>query len=70
MHKGGKFCSMYVGYGLKSGDASMTPIEPPEVQKDPEDQIEMPEPTPLVAPKEPAESDTDEEVKDDDDDDN
>jgi radial spoke head protein 4A len=59
VHKQGKFCSIYVGYGLKHGDASMNPTEPPEVQRDPEDQEEMPEPTPLVAPQEPPEPDTD-----------
>jgi hypothetical protein len=48
--KGGKFTSIYVGYGLKKGDSSYNPTEPPEVQKDPEDQNEMPEPTPLNAP--------------------
>lgn len=57
--KGGKFTSIYVGYGLKKGDSSYNPTEPPEVQKDPEDQNEMPEPTPLNAPQEPAEPDTD-----------
>lgn len=31
VQKGGKFCSVYVGYGLKSGDSSMFPTEPPEV---------------------------------------
>lgn len=67
--KGGKFCSIYVGYGLKSGDASMNPTEPPEVQRDPEDQEEMPEPTPLVAPQEPAEPDTDAEKKNEEDED-
>ena len=34
-------------------------MEPPEVQSDPSDQIENPEPTPLEAPEEPAEPDTD-----------
>jgi len=45
--KGGKFTSIYVGYGMKRGDPSYNPTEPPEVQKDPLDQAEMPEPTPL-----------------------
>lgn len=58
VQKGGKFCSIYVGYGIKAGDASMNPTEPPEVQRDPEDQEEMPEPTPLQAPQEPPEPDT------------
>ena len=37
VQKAGKFCSVYVGYGLKCGDSSMFPCEPPEVQRDPED---------------------------------
>lgn len=41
----------------------MFPTEPPEVQRDPEDQSEMPEPTPLQAPQEPPEPDTDAEKK-------
>jgi hypothetical protein len=47
-----------VGYGLKRGDVCFNPTEPPEVQRDPSDQSEMPEPTPLVAPEEPLEFDT------------
>lgn len=35
--KGGKFVSIYIGYGLKKGDSSYNPTEPPEVQKDPQD---------------------------------
>ena len=57
--KGGKFCSFYLGYGLKRGDPSFNPIEPPEVHADPQDQIEMPEPTPIKAPQEPPEPNTD-----------
>jgi len=60
--KGGKFCSVYVGDGVKAGGTSYFPTEPPEVQSDPLDQIENPEPTPLEAPEEPAEPDTDAEV--------
>ena len=59
--KNGKYCSIYVGDGIKRGDTSFNPTEPPEVQSDPVDQIEQPEPTPLVAPEEPAEPDTDRE---------
>lgn len=62
--KGGKFTSIYVGYGMKRGDPSYNPIEPPEVQKDPIDQVEMPEPTPLEAPQEPPEPDTDKKAGD------
>jgi hypothetical protein len=46
----GKFVSIYVGYGLKRGDVCFNPTEPPEIMKDPVDQTEQPEPTPLVAP--------------------
>ena len=62
--KGGKFTNIYVGYGLKRGDPSYNPTEPPEVQRDPTDQNEMPEPTPLQAPQEPPEPDTDRVKKD------
>ena len=37
---------------MKRGDASMNPTEPPNVQDDPEEPIEQPEPTPLEEPKE------------------
>lgn len=57
--KGGVYTSVYVGYGLKKGDSSYFPTEPPMVQQDPLDQSEMPEPTPLQAPEEPPEPDTD-----------
>ena len=57
--KGGKFVNCYVGHGLKRGDTSFSPTEPPEVLKDPVDQPENPEPTPLEAPEEPVEDDTD-----------
>lgn len=50
---------MYVGDGIKQGDSAFNPVEPPEVQNDPSDQIENPEPTPLEPPEEPAEPDTD-----------
>lgn len=64
----GKFCNIYVGNGIKKGDAPMSPTEPPAVQREPEDQEEMPEPTPKNAPPEPAEPDTDEENKDEEED--
>jgi len=57
--KGGVYTSVYVGYGIKKGDSSYFPTEPPMVQQDPLDQSEMPEPTPLQAPEEPPEPDTD-----------
>jgi len=55
----GKYASIYVGYGLKRGEVCFNPTEPPEVQKDPSDQNEQPEPTPLKAPEEAPEPDTD-----------
>lgn len=67
--KNGKFTTIYVGYGLKRGDPSYNPTEPPEVCADPEDQVEQPEPTPLEAPKEPAEPDTDAKAKGEEDED-
>ena len=67
--KGGKFCTVYVGWGLKKGESSYQPIEPPEVQADPDDQAEMPEPNPLEAPVEPLEIDTDADEKGEDDED-
>lgn len=54
----GKFASIYVGYGLKRGDVCFNPTEPADLQKDPSEQNEMPEPTPLIAPEEPLEPDT------------
>jgi hypothetical protein len=36
---------------MKRGDVCFNPTEPPELQKDPTDQAEQPEPTPLHAPK-------------------
>ena len=59
--KSGEYCNIYVGDGLKRGDTSFFPVEPPEVQSDPYDLVENPEPTPLMAPEEPAEPDTDKE---------
>ena len=50
--KGGKHTSIYIGYGLKRGDPSYNPIEPPAVQADPEEVVERPEPTPLTEPVE------------------
>ena len=52
--KGGKFTTIYVGYGLKRGASSYNPIEPPSVQADPEEVPERPEPNPS---KEPVEED-------------
>ena len=42
--KGGKFTTIYVGYGLKKGASSYNPVEPPVVQVDPNEEMEMFEP--------------------------
>ena len=57
--KGGAFSCIYVGDGLKKGEFSFNPTEPPEVMSDPLGQTEMPEPTPQEAPEDPPEPDTD-----------
>lgn len=44
---------------MKRGDVSFNPTEPPEVQRDPTDLVEQPEPTPLIAPELEPEPDTD-----------
>ena len=49
--KGGKCTTVYVGYGLKKGDPSYNPVEPPMVQKDPDEGEEMPEPNPATEPE-------------------
>lgn len=63
--KGGKFTTIYVGYGLKKGDPSYNPIEPPAVQVDPEEEEEKPEPNPLTEPPIQDEQDTMGENKED-----
>ena len=65
--KGGKCTTVYVGYGLKKGDPSYNPIEPPEVCQDPEEEQEKPEPNPLTEPPIKDEEDTMQENKDDED---
>lgn len=52
-------CSIYVGDGIKKGDSCYNPTEPPQVQSDPEGQVEMPEPTPFEPPELEPEDDTD-----------
>jgi len=49
--KGGKCTSVYVGYGMKKGDPSYNPVEPPSVCADPDEVNEMPEPNPLTEPE-------------------
>lgn len=66
VQKGGKFCNIYLGWGLKTGDANMFPIEPADVQRDPEDPTEMPEPTPLQEPPAVVENDTEDKDEEDD----
>ena len=51
--KGGKCTTVYVGYGMKKGDPSYNPVEPPAVCADPNDETEtkeMPEPNPAKEP--------------------
>lgn len=52
--KGGKFTSIYVGYGLKRGGTTQMPAAPAEVIADPDEPKEQPEPTPLTEPEVPA----------------
>ena len=47
-----------MGHGLKKGDPSYNPIEPPTVQEDPEEEEEKPEPNPLTEPPIQDEEDT------------
>ena len=42
--KGGDFCSVYVGDGIKHGDDLFNPCEPPEVNDDPVEPDSQPEP--------------------------
>ena len=52
--KGGKCTTVYVGYGMKKGDPSYNPIEPPVVCADPDDEVqtrEMSEPNPAKEPE-------------------
>lgn len=56
--KGGKCTTVYVGYGMKKGDPSYNPIEPPVVQSDPADENEMPEPNPATEPEVKVEEET------------
>ncbi|CAG9326440.1 unnamed protein product [Blepharisma stoltei] len=67
IHKGGAWVNVYIGYGVKRLDPTFNPISPPDVLPDPEDPVEQPEPTPLVAPEE-LESDSDAEKENDEED--
>ena len=66
--KGGRWVNFYLGFGVKKTDPSFVPIAPPDVLGDPDDPVEQPEPTPLVAP-EMVESESEEGKKEDDEDD-
>ncbi|OMJ95406.1 hypothetical protein SteCoe_1167 [Stentor coeruleus] len=63
VYKGGRWVNFYLGYGVKKTDPTFVPISPPDVNADPDDPVEQPEPTPLQAPEE-LESDSEEEKKD------
>lgn len=54
----GRYVNLYLGYGLKAGENSFYPIQPPDVDDDPADPREQFEPNPKDAPIE-YESDTD-----------
>ncbi len=66
--KGGKFTTIYVGYGLKHGASSYNPVEPPSVCADPDEDEEKPEPNPRHEPPQADEVNTDDEGEDKDDD--
>ena len=57
--KGGKFTTIYVGYGLKKGVPSYNPTEPPSVCADPEEDMEKEEPNPRTEPPQQDEVNTD-----------
>ena len=59
----GQYTNIYIGFGLKFGNVAYNPTSPADVIEDPEENPEQPEPTPLDAPEEPLEPDTDEENK-------
>jgi len=42
--KNGQFASIYIGDGQKRGDSCFNPTEPPEVNLDPQETKEEPEP--------------------------
>lgn len=51
----GKWASLYIGYGVKTGDVCFQPTVPQEIIGDPEEANEQSEPTPLEAPPAPEE---------------
>jgi radial spoke head protein 4A len=48
--KGGHFTNLYIGHGLKYGEPDFFPCAPLDIQEEPEDPGEMPEPQPEGAP--------------------
>lgn len=48
--KGTQFTNLYVGHGLKYGEPDFFPCAPLDIQEEPEDPGEMPEPQPEGAP--------------------
>jgi len=48
--KAGQFTNIYVGHGLKFGEPDFFPCAPLDIQEEPEDPGEMPEPQPEGAP--------------------
>ena len=62
MSKGGKFTNIYIGYGIKRVDPSFNPTSPPQIDSEPSDPTEQPEPTPFNEPVVKAEPAEDEEA--------
>merc|ERR1712025_1085415 len=48
--KGAQFTNLYIGHGLKYGEPDFFPCAPLDIQDEPEDPGEMPEPNPQGAP--------------------
>merc|ERR1711907_882632 len=48
--KGGQFTNLYIGHGLKYGEPDFFPCAPLDIQEEPADPGEMPEPQPEGAP--------------------
>lgn len=49
----GKWASLYVGFGVKTGDVCFNPTTPEAILDDPPEVNEQPEPTPLEEPAQP-----------------
>jgi hypothetical protein len=59
--KGGKYCSLYIGDGIKRGANIYNPTEPPMIEADCADPIEEPEPNGKDPVEKPAEGEGEEE---------